>query len=141
MESSKNAPRHVVRVRRVSWKSAELIVQLRVPPKESVTFTSVSHAVCVAEKKVGRCQFQTGGTREMQTRTVRVVALKVPRAGLRPRDLREDRGDVLRGPADERRARVDGGVRSRAGREAHGGALHGDVCVNWAASVLLTHEI
>ena len=44
VESSKNAPRHVERESCVSLKSAELIVQLRIPPKETVTFTSVSHA-------------------------------------------------------------------------------------------------
>lgn len=64
VESSKNAPRHDVRVKRDRRKSAGLIVQLREPPNESVTFTVVSQAalkvISISDAYIG---MEVGGVR------------------------------------------------------------------------------
>lgn len=109
VESTKNAPRHVVLVNLDSWKSAGLMLQLREPPKLRLTLTDVSQAAKNGLLVVVSSEFLASeGKKE---RTICVVVLKIARSGLRTWDLGKDLRDEFRGPAYECRARVDRGVR------------------------------
>lgn len=99
-ESSKNAPRHVFRVSLVNSKSAGLIGQLRFPPNERTTVTSVSQAISGSETP-------SGSIRIDKALTIGIIAFKVSSPRLRSGNLRKNLGDVARRPTNEGGSGID----------------------------------